>query len=457
MTTHFVCNLDWMLRIFFQRQTRGLVASSISQIESDDAPAKLERFRPIVATRRFQLLGALLLAAAAPFIFQLVGPTPGTAGANTVALVANSIAILMAFWMRLSIGVYPGIRRSYVIVPSVATAHGIIFAALLASRLPYARISLLLGVVLHVAWLYLIYVAVERRLRRRMAIVPCGRVGDLPEVENIQWLWLKRPRLHDARGCDAITADFAADLPDEWESFLAEAAISGRVVYQYKQLAESLTGRVKLTHLSENTFGSLLPSRGYFYAKDAIDFAVAVIALPIVLPVMAIIAILIYAEGTGSPLFRQKRVGHRGTEFTLFKFRTMRPHDISDARMAVTTADADPRITKVGGFLRKYRLDELPQVFNILKGQMSWIGPRPEARELSIWYRDEIPFYVYRHVVKPGISGWAQVNQGHVAALDAVHEKLEYDFYYIKNFSPWLDLLILLRTIKTILTGFGSK
>jgi len=88
---------------------------------------------------------------------------------------------------------------------------------------------------------------------------------------------------------------------------------------------------------------------------------------------------------------------------------------------------------------------------------MSWIGPRPEAKSLSSWYKDEIPFYVYRHVVKPGITGWAQVNQGHVANIDDVYKKLQYDFYYIKNFSPWLDLLILLRTIKTMVTGFGHR
>ena len=121
------------------------------------------------------------------------------------------------------------------------------------------------------------------------------------------------------------------------------------------------------------------------------------------------------------------------------------------------TGALDPRITRVGGFLRKSRIDELPQVFNILAAQMSWIGPRPEALVLSSWYTGEIPFYRYRHVVRPGISGWAQVSQGHVAHVDEVHEKLQYDFFYIKYFSPWLDLLILFRTVKTMATGFGAR
>ena len=121
------------------------------------------------------------------------------------------------------------------------------------------------------------------------------------------------------------------------------------------------------------------------------------------------------------------------------------------------TKAGDDRITRIGHVLRKLRIDELPQIINILKWEMSWIGPRPEAQILSTWYTGEIPFYRYRHVVKPGISGWAQVNQGHVAEVGEVHRKLQYDFYYIKYFSPWLDVLIFFRTIKTILTGWGAR
>jgi lipopolysaccharide/colanic/teichoic acid biosynthesis glycosyltransferase len=144
----------------------------------------------------------------------------------------------------------------------------------------------------------------------------------------------------------------------------------------------------------------------------------------------------------------------------VLKFRTMVPLDRrpqADARTAAMTTEDDARITRLGAFLRRSRIDELPQIWNVLKGEMSWIGPRPEAEVLSIWYTSEIPFYRYRHVVKPGISGWAAVNQGHVANVDDVHRKLQYDFYYIKYFSPWLDLLIVFRTIKTMLTGFGSR
>jgi lipopolysaccharide/colanic/teichoic acid biosynthesis glycosyltransferase len=365
--------------------------------------------------------------------------------------------VLIAFWMRLSIEVYPGIRRSSVILPITLTSHAIPLSLFVLTRAPYDRIGLGVAFFVHVAWLYVLYVYAQRRVRRRFAVVPFGRIAQLTQIDGVDWLTLARPRLHDARRCDAIVADFSAELPDEWEAFLADAAVAGRIVYQVKQLSESLTGRVELEQLSENSFGSLVPARGYFYLKGLIDFLFAVAILPIFVPVMAAIAIAIRLDSGGPVLFRQTRIGHAGKRITLYKFRTMHPVDFGDERQTAMTGDGDGRVTRVGRVLRTMRIDELPQVFNILKWQMSWIGPRPEAEVLSVWYTSEIPFYRYRHVVKPGISGWAQVNQGHVAEVDEVHRKLQYDFYYIKYFSPSLDLLILLRTVKTMLTGWGAR
>jgi len=417
----------------------------------------LREERSILTRRRFQFAGALLIGAIVPW--SLRGSIlPGTLleAASINGLSGNVIAITIAMWMRLSIEVYPGIRRAYVILPSAMTGHGLVLVWFVATRFPYDRVSLGLGFLLHVLWLYLLYINAERRLVRRIAIVPFGGFDRLQRIVGVDWFRLKRPRLADARGCDAIVADFAADMPDEWERFLADAALAGRIVYQVKQLAESLTGRVELEHLSENSFGSLVPARGYFHLKGLIDFVFALILMPIVLPLMGVITLAIMADSKGPVLFRQKRVGHAGHNILVYKFRTMHEVTRGDKRRRELMVDED-RITRVGRFLRRHRLDELPQIFNILKWQMSWIGPRPEADLLSIWYADEIPFYRYRHVVKPGISGWAQVNQGHVAGVDDVYVKLQYDFYYVKYFSPWLDLLIFLRTIKTMLTGFGSR
>jgi lipopolysaccharide/colanic/teichoic acid biosynthesis glycosyltransferase len=412
----------------------------------------------LLIRKRFQFVGALFIAAYLPWFAR--GPLlPGTmlepASLNTLA--GNTIAVILAFWTRLSIETYPGIRRSSVILPAALTGHGISVVWFVLTRFPYDRVGLAAGFVLHVAWLYLLYIYAERKVRRRIAIVPFGAAVRLGQIEGVDWHVLKRPQLRDARSCSAIVADFSAELPDEWEAFLADAALAGRIVYQVKQLSESLTGRVELEHLSENSFGSLLPARGYFHLKGLVDFAFALALLPLALPVMALVAVAIRADSPGPILFRQKRVGHAGRSITVYKFRTMQQVAATDERSAAMTKDGDDRVTALGRLLRKLRIDELPQIINILKWEMSWIGPRPEAQVLSIWYTSEIPFYRYRHVVKPGISGWAQVNQGHVAEVGEVHRKLQYDFYYIKYFSPWLDVLILFRTVKTMLTGFGSR
>ena len=411
--------------------------------------------------RRVQLLGALLVSAFLPYFIRLA-LTPGSAGdppaLNTFG--GNAVAVFIAFWVRLSVEPFPGVRSSSLNLPVASASHALVVVAIVLLRLPYDRSFLLAGYIVHLLWLYAIYFFAQRRDDLAIAIVPFGDHRGLTEIETIDWRVMQRPSFDELDGCEAIVADFGADMPAEWEAFLADAAVDGRVVYQVKQLFESLTGRVEIEHISENSFGSLMPARGYFHFKEMLDLSVAVVALPVVVPVIAVVALAILVEGKGPVFFRQDRVGHGGRMFRVMKFRTMQHFDedaLPGDRERAITLIADVRITPLGRILRHARIDELPQLWNIVRGEMSWIGPRPEAEELSSWYTDEIPFYRYRHVVKPGISGWAQVNQGHVADVDEVHRKLHYDFYYIKYFSPWLDLLILFRTVKTMLTGFGAR
>ncbi|WP_426267631.1 sugar transferase [Sphingomonas sp. LHG3443-2] len=402
----------------------------------------------------------MLVAAFLPLAFRLF-ITPETLWVSSFnAFWANLFAVCLALWLRLSVEPYPGIRSSLVILPTCAAAHAAVLAFFFFTRLPYDRVAFIAGFVLHVAWFYLIYFAVQRRTHLQIGVVPLGAWTKLVDLKGVSWIKLDQPRLDLASRCDAIVADFTADLSPKWEAFLADAALAGLIVYQVKPLAESLTGRVEIDHLSENSFGSLVPARGYFHLKTVIDFLAVIAALPLLLPIMAVAAIAILLDDGGPVFFRQRRIGHRGTPFHVMKFRTMRVENAAaghDARKAAMTGDFDPRITRVGAFLRKSRIDELPQVLNILRAEMSWIGPRPEAEVLSHWYVGEIPFYRYRHVVKPGISGWAQTNQGHVAEVEDIHRKLQYDFYYIKYFSPFLDVLILFKTLKTMLTGFGAR
>ncbi|MCL6739905.1 sugar transferase [Sphingomonas sp. RB56-2] len=422
-------------------------------------PTTLKTQRRFIARQRFNALGAMVAVALLPFLLRaIVLPQSTFYAASINALMFNALAVVIAFWTRLSIETYPGNRSTHVILPSIVLAHATIVTILLLARLPYDRLALVAGFVAHILWGYGLYFSVQRYIRYRIAIVPFGDVDRLRAIDTVEWREMQVPALEDAAGCDGLVADFAApEMPPEWEALLADAAVEGRMVYQVKQLYESLTGRVEVDHLRENSFGSLVPARGYFHLKALLDLMAALVALPVALPVLAGIALAIRLDSPGPAIFRQRRIGQAGLPFYMLKFRTMAHREAGGGIEEAITSDRDPRITRVGARLRKSRLDELPQIFNILAGQMSWIGPRPEAEALSIHYSGEIPFYRYRHVVRPGITGWAQVNQGHVASVDEVDDKLKYDFYYVKYFSAWLDLLIVFRTIRTMTTGFGSR
>lgn len=298
----------------------------------------------------------------------------------------------------------------------------------------------------------------------RHYIIPGGEIGnilgrrgfvELKHADELEQL------IADGAITGSVVADLHHDKTPNWERAIARAALRGVPVYHYRLIEEELTGEVRIAHLRENDLGSLMPNLPYRKAKRVIDAASTIVLAPLLLPLMAVIGILIRLEGPGPVLFMQERLGYRGEIFTMVKFRTMRESDMANdsdaARDDAITRDGDDRITRAGRFLRKTRLDELPQMWNVLRGEMSWIGPRPEARALSEWYEVEIPFYAYRHIVRPGITGWAQVNQGHVTEIDAVSTKLRLDFYYIKNLSLWLDLLIALKTMRVVVSGLGAK
>jgi lipopolysaccharide/colanic/teichoic acid biosynthesis glycosyltransferase len=168
---------------------------------------------------------------------------------------------------------------------------------------------------------------------------------------------------------------------------------------------------------------------------------------------MLITAVLIRLESSGGAIYKQVRTGKDGKDFTIFKFRSMR----SDAEKngAQWASQNDSRVTRIGNFIRKTRIDELPQLFNILRGTMSFIGPRPERPEFNRSLEKELSFYNLRHIVQPGLTGWAQVLYPYGASLEDAKEKLQYDLFYIKNYSLWMDISIVLKTITVVVFGRG--
>ncbi|MBH9538463.1 sugar transferase [Novosphingopyxis sp. YJ-S2-01] len=409
-----------------------------------------------------QLLAVALAAYLLPLIAPLIlfGRLTRELQSTDNTQIASTIAASTALLIFRRVTAYPGARALSFIVPAFSTTFGIAAVALLLLRVPYSGPMLLTGYVASIGFSFLLGFLDQRSQGGRFYYVPVGVMRIVEDVPDVEWIELMEPNLpRDPHA--AIVADLRSNHTAAWERMLAEAAISGIPVYHTKQLRESLTGRVQIEHLSENSFGSLIPALAYRGFKRSIDVVSTILLLPLLALPLLVIALLVRFSSPGPILFRQRRMGFRGVPFDVLKFRTMkdRPPDSEgdDGRAAAITLDEDERITRVGRFLRKSRIDELPQMFNILRGEMSWIGPRPEAVALSHWYEKEIPFYRYRHIVRPGITGWAQVNQGHVAALDDVNVKLHYDFYYIKFFSFWLDVLIAIRTVGIMLTGFGAK
>lgn len=414
---------------------------------------------PFFSRIRFQLLGGIAFAVVGPAVARFSGNLDlyrFTSAENTI--IGSAIAMLAGFYFFRRLRGFPGAHAIGYLLTAFTISYLAAIFIFFFLRIDYSRYQFASSFLLSLVWFLAAEVIARRSNPLRLALVPGGDVAKVSSITSVDWISLQRPVL-SARRWAGVVADLRADLGIEWERFITDCAVSGIPVFHVKQVTESLTGRVEIEHLSENTLGTLLPNLAYAKLKQVWDFVAACLLLPILLPVFAVVGLMIRLETPGPALFRQERMGYRGIPFIVYKFRTMRLETAQPAqgRARAMTATGDARVTRLGRFLRRTRIDELPQVFNILRGEMSFIGPRPEAMVLSRWYESELPFYRYRHVVRPGISGWAQVNQGHVAEVDQVLEKLHYDFFYIKHFSMWLDLLIVFRTVMTVLTGFGAR
>ncbi len=252
---------------------------------------------------------------------------------------------------------------------------------------------------------------------------------------------------------DLLLITFGGQIPAKWTRALSRALVAGKRVRHVAEFIEESRGLVAIEHFNLDH----LPEAGltsYRLRKRLLDVVVVVLTLPATLPAIAMASVAIWLT-TGRPiLFIQPRVGLAGGVFPMFKLRTMRAGQ--NAAGAVTFV-ADERITPVGRWLRRFHIDELPQLWNVLIGDMSLVGPRPEQPGLAREYSRRVPAFAYRHMVRPGITGWAQVRAGYAADLAQTQVKLGFDLFYLKNFSFALDLQILARTVWTLATGAGGR
>lgn len=370
-----------------------------------------------------------------------------------IAMVGVSLTVLILT----KISRFPGQQSLFPVLPTFVMICLTIGTVVLALRLPYSVYYLATVFVLAMGFLLVSQLLLQYGHKVVMAYIPLGRCQNFERgLINIDWFRLEHIGQPLPPAIEAIVVDLSApELDDNWQKFLTTQTLQGMPVYNHLQVHESLTGRSPIQHLYENDLGSLLPSPLYSTVKRCLDCVIIVLTAPLVMPIVVLTMIAIRIESQGNAIFTQERVGQGGRIFKIYKLRSMAKNaEAFGAKMAQTN---DVRVTSVGKFIRKTRIDELPQFINVLKGDMSLIGPRPEQKSFVDEFERKIAFYSYRHIVKPGISGWAQVTQGYASDEDDTKVKLEHDFYYIKNFSFTLDMLIVIKTIQTMLTGFGAK
>lgn len=240
---------------------------------------------------------------------------------------------------------------------------------------------------------------------------------------------------------------------------LVTLRVRGLRIDEAASALSALTGRISLHAVRPSWFvfsDGFHRSRWNEVMKRALDLAVGILGLLLTAPLMILVAIAVRLESSGPAIYRQIRVGRMNRNFEMLKFRSM-CQDAEKPNEARWAAQNDPRVTRIGRFLRKYRLDELPQFWNVIRGDMSFVGPRPERPSFVKDLREKVPYYDERHSVRPGLTGWAQVQFSYGASVDDAYKKLEYDLFYLKNMSLIFDVAIMLKTTKIVVGGHGAR
>jgi len=368
------------------------------------------------------------------------------------SLVVSYTAISFAAYFLWSVRNVPGPHPYFLPLYILTIMFFIMFAAVLLLRLDYSRVVLFSSFISSLVW----FQGFALRDRGRRAVVLGyfeGNVEPVDVQDQVEWLPIK-DHLAPMDNIDFVV--FSGDAIGDFKRQLSELSLRDIPLITKTDFLEIYTGRISLDQGELSLIRRQLDTSRYVVVKALLDKIMALLFLPILLPVLALCWIAIKLDDGGPLLFAQTRVGRFRQEFTLYKIRTM----VDDNRVsfeAAHTQDRDQRVTVVGSVLRKTRIDELPQVINILKGEMSWIGPRPHPSVMSERYQARIQAYGLRYLVPPGITGWAQVNQGHVNTLEAVKIKTSYDLYYAKHLSIRLDLIIAVRTLGVMVLGLGSR
>ncbi len=346
-------------------------------------------------------------------------------------------------------------RLLILLAPTLAAFFTITVQAM--ARSYYSGKALLIYIAFWTIWLFLgrkVYYHYAPILNI-MLIAPANFRSEFKNVDNLNLSILPFPP-KDFSGWDIAVIDPSEQYSAEWLQWLSHADMYGIRTISAPLVIETLTNRIPLDMLHGRWAFEILRGESSYNAwKRIFDIVAVILASPFILLTAAIVAIAVKLDDGQPVLFWQERVGLNGKTFKMVKFRTMKID--SEVNGAAFAAEDDIRTTRIGPFLRKFRIDEIPQFWNVLKGDMSVIGPRPEQKQFAEQFSKEIPLYDLRHNIRPGITGWAQISQGYASDSDETREKLCYDFYYVKHFSLELDIRVIYHTVITVLTGFGSR
>jgi len=326
---------------------------------------------------------------------------------------------------------------------------------------PYARSAVLISAFATIIWFAGVYRLFDGGKRITLLVLDPNVVIQLRKklgsneyffnkyVQIVNWNDVNSP----IPECDGVLLSAESNFDMSYERKLIKLKQAHVRLYSPAVISEMLSGRISQDVLNDPLWQPD-GNPAYDLIKRYSDLVLVLLSLPIWLMLSMLVAVAIKFDSAGPVLFIQWRTGQNGKPFKLFKFRTMLVQEFDEAKFAEFK---DVRITRLGKFLRRTRLDEIPQLVNVLLGQMSIIGPRPEQHSFVDEFAVNIPSYPYRHLVRPGITGWAQVMQGYASSNEETTIKISYDLYYIKHYSLALDLLVMAKTIRTVLTGFGAR
>lgn len=303
----------------------------------------------------------------------------------------------------------------------------------------------------------------RRPWREKMVVVTDEKelAHDLSESPHAEVVELLDPRGEPPPSAlppnTTLVIDLSSTMSDAMARFVSSSTLAGYDVRLLSNVYEEQFGRVALVHLAEGWEISVpLEQRApYIPYKRALESLLVIATAPLWLALGLLTWMAIRLDSKGSAIFRQKRTGLNDEPFTIYKFRTMVAG--ADDGGPQFTALGDPRVTRIGRLLRRSRLDEIPQLWNVVRGDLALVGPRAEQVAFTSYFESMIPFYRYRHLVRPGITGWAQVRHGYADDVNSTMEKLTYDLYYVRHMSPLLDLIVMLKTIRTVFSGWGAQ